>query len=73
MALAGYDVSLGDMWALNEVPAAVRQGTGQARRNLLDFLHGLYGGTTRRPRRRASCSSPASASAPRTSPSTSRT
>ena len=44
MAVAGYDVSLGDMWALNEVPAAVRQGTGQARRNLLDFLHGLYVG-----------------------------
>lgn len=44
MAVAGYDVSLGDMWALNEVPAAVRQGTGQARRNLLDFLNGLYVG-----------------------------
>ena len=44
MVAAGYDVSLGDTWALNEVPAAVRQGAGQARRNLLDFLHGLYEG-----------------------------
>jgi hypothetical protein len=44
MAIAGYDVALGDTWALNEVPAAVRQGAGQSRRNLLDFLHGLYEG-----------------------------
>ena len=44
MATAGYDVSLGDTWALNEVPAAVRQGAGQSRRNLLDFLRGLYAG-----------------------------
>jgi hypothetical protein len=44
MAAAGYDVSLGDLWALNEVPSSVRQGTGQSRRNLLDFLKGLYEG-----------------------------
>jgi hypothetical protein len=44
MAAAGYDVSLGDLWALNEVPSSVRQGAGQSRRNLLDFLGGLYEG-----------------------------
>ena len=44
MVIAGYDVSRGDLWALNEVPSAVRQNAGQARRNLLDFLRGLYEG-----------------------------
>ena len=44
MAAAGYDVSLGDLWAFNEVPSSVRQGTGQSRRNLLDFLKGLNEG-----------------------------
>ena len=44
MVTAGYDVSLGDTWALNEVPSSVRVGSGQARRNLLDFLRGLYEG-----------------------------
>ena len=44
MAAAGYDVSLGDLWALNEVPSQVRQNAGQSRRNLLDFLRGLYEG-----------------------------
>jgi len=44
MANAGYDVSLGDTWALNEVPSSVRQNAGQSRRNLLDFLKGLYEG-----------------------------
>lgn len=44
MAAAGYDVSRGDTWALNEVPAPVRQGAGRSRRNLLDFLRGLYEG-----------------------------
>ncbi len=44
MAAAGYDVALGDLWAVNEVPSSVRQGTGQSRRNLLDFLNGLYEG-----------------------------
>ena len=40
MATAGYDVSLGDTWAMNEVPSSVRQNAGQSRRNLLDFLQG---------------------------------
>ena len=44
MATAGYDVSLGDLWAMNEVPSQVRQNAGQARRNLLDFLGALYEG-----------------------------
>ena len=44
MAAAGYDVSQGDLWAMNEVPSSVRQNAGQSRRNLLDFLHGLSAG-----------------------------
>jgi hypothetical protein len=44
MAAAGYDVTLGDLWAMNEVPSSVRQNAGQSRRNLLDFLKGLYEG-----------------------------
>ncbi len=44
IAAAGFDVSLGDMWALNKVPSSVRQNAGQSRRNLLDFLKGLYEG-----------------------------
>lgn len=44
MAATGYDVSLGDLWAINEVPSEVRQNAGQARRNLLDFLRGLKEG-----------------------------
>jgi hypothetical protein len=44
MVTAGYDVALGDLWAMNEVPSSVRQNAGQSRRNLLDFLHGLYEG-----------------------------
>jgi len=44
MAIAGYDVSAGDTWALNEVPSGVRQNAGAARRNLLDFLKGLHDG-----------------------------
>lgn len=44
MATAGYDVTLGDIWALNEVPSSVRQNAGQSRRNLLDFLRGLNEG-----------------------------
>jgi len=41
MAAAGFDVGAGDAWALNELSSAVRKGTGSARRNALDFLHGL--------------------------------
>ena len=44
MATAGYDVSLGDTWALNELSSAVRQGTGNARANMRAFLNGLHDG-----------------------------
>lgn len=41
MAAAGFSTSAGDTWAMNELSSAVRTGTGSARRNALDFLHGL--------------------------------
>lgn len=44
MAAAGYDVSAGDSWAMNEVSTAVRRNTGPARRNLEEFLRGLDDG-----------------------------
>src|SRR4051794_2050769 len=44
MVLAGYDPALGDTWAMNEVSSAVRKNTGVARRNLAEFLRGLYDG-----------------------------
>jgi hypothetical protein len=44
LAAAGYDVSLGDTWALNELSSAVRRGDGAARQNARDFLRGLYEG-----------------------------
>jgi hypothetical protein len=42
MAAAGYDVSAGDTWALNEVSSAVRRGDGNARANVRELLRGLY-------------------------------
>ena len=53
MALAGYDVALGDSWAINEVGAPttaqmgvdVLRGLGTARRDLRDFVRGLYTGS----------------------------
>jgi len=51
MAAAGYDVALGDTWALNELTSAVRRGDGNARTNVREFLRGLYEGDgTRRTR-----------------------
>jgi hypothetical protein len=44
MALLGYDVSLGDSWGVNEMSSAVRQNSGSARRNALEFIRGLYTG-----------------------------
>ena len=41
MTAAGFDIGAGDSWAMNELSSAVRRGTGSARRNALDFLHGL--------------------------------
>src|SRR4051794_30486556 len=42
MAAQGFDVTAGDIWAVNESSSAVRQGTGNARRNLRDLVRGLY-------------------------------
>jgi hypothetical protein len=42
IAAAGYDVALGDTWALNELSSAVRTGTGSARANAREFVRGLY-------------------------------
>jgi hypothetical protein len=44
MASAGYDVGLGDTWAVNELSSAVRRGDGSARQNARDFVRGLYDG-----------------------------
>src|SRR5438105_3642195 len=44
MAAAGYDVTLGDTWAVNEFSAAVRQGSGTARTDARNFVHGLFDG-----------------------------
>ena len=44
MAAAGYDVSLGDTWAVNEFSSAVRQGTDTARADARNFVHGLFDG-----------------------------
>src|SRR4051794_4744374 len=41
MAAAGFDVSQGDTWALNELSSAVRTGTGSARQNVRDLIRGL--------------------------------
>jgi len=49
MAEAGYDVALGDTWALNELTSAVRRGDGNARTNVREFLRGLYEGDGNRP------------------------
>jgi hypothetical protein len=53
MAEAGYDVSRGDSWVLNELTTAVRRGDGSARANVLEFLRGLYDGDGTRPTRGA--------------------
>jgi hypothetical protein len=44
MLAAGFDVTAGDTWAVNELSSAVRQGTGAARANMRAFVHGLYDG-----------------------------
>ncbi|HYU25935.1 MAG TPA: hypothetical protein VEO74_12070, partial [Thermoanaerobaculia bacterium] len=42
MAAAGYDVNAGDGWAVDEFPASVRTGEGDARTNMRAFVRGLY-------------------------------
>jgi hypothetical protein len=44
IAVAGYDVSRGDTWALNEFPSSVRRGLGTAREDARAFVTGLYEG-----------------------------
>ena len=44
MAAAGYDVSNGDTWAVNEFPSSVRTGTGGDRQNARDLVRGLFTG-----------------------------
>jgi hypothetical protein len=44
MAAAGYDVSLGDTWAVNEFSSAVRRGDGNARADAREFVRGLWDG-----------------------------
>src|SRR5205823_2769335 len=44
MAAAGYDVTRGDTWAVNELSSAVRQGAGSARTNMRQLMRGLYDG-----------------------------
>ena len=44
MATAGFDVTVGDIWAVNELSSAVRQGAGNARSNMRDLIRGLYTG-----------------------------
>lgn len=43
-AVGGFDPAAGDVWALNELSSAVRQGAGLSRQNMRDFVHGLYDG-----------------------------
>src|SRR4051794_24062952 len=45
MDAAGFDISKGDTWALNELSSAVRVGTGAARQNARDLIRGLATGS----------------------------
>ena len=44
MAAAGFDVSLGDGWIVNELSSGVRRGTGTNRQDMREFVRGLYDG-----------------------------
>src|SRR5438105_1594871 len=44
MAAAGYDVTQGDTWAVNEFSSTVREGGGTARADARNFVHGLFDG-----------------------------
>jgi len=47
MAAAGYDVTRGDTWAVNEFPSSVRRNLGTARTDARQFVAGLYEGDGR--------------------------
>ena len=49
MVEAGFDVSKGDTWAVNEFPSTVRTGAGPARGNARELVRGLYEGDGTRP------------------------
>jgi hypothetical protein len=49
MAIAGFDVSLGDTWAVNEFSSAVRRGDGTARADAREFVRGLFTGSGTQP------------------------
>jgi hypothetical protein len=51
MAAAGFDVTQGDSWVVNELNSAVRRGDGNARANVRELLRGLYEGDGTRPTR----------------------
>lgn len=44
MDAAGYDVTQGDTWAINEFPSSVRRGLGTARSDAREFVRGLFEG-----------------------------
>jgi hypothetical protein len=44
MTAAGFNISAGDTWAVNELSSAVRTGAGSARQNVRDLVRGLYDG-----------------------------
>ena len=44
MEAAGFDVTKGDTWAVNEFPSSVRTNAGTTRTSVRDFVHGLYAG-----------------------------
>jgi hypothetical protein len=45
MAVAGFDVTLGDDWVVNELSSGVRRDTGVAREEVRELVHGLYDGS----------------------------
>jgi hypothetical protein len=44
MDAAGFDISSGDTWAVNEFPSSVRTNGGAARQNVRDLVRGLHDG-----------------------------
>jgi hypothetical protein len=44
MAAAGFDLSLGDDWIVNELSSAVRRGIGSARTEARNLVHGIHDG-----------------------------
>jgi hypothetical protein len=49
MAVAGFDVTLGDDWIVNEFSSGVRRGNGVARTEARDFVRGLHDGDAAAP------------------------